>query len=290
MINEIKDQESNVSLDYVNDIISIKSDEDDASIIISIPKQIENIFEENRLHDLKRFMKKRQCLNEANIIMVYLFHIIQAGGIITTTIAGGYSIKELIWVGISLNLIASLINIFEQINNNISVKLFKNIKDIKDNIYIDESILVEDNKQVTSDRAYSNQIGIPTPSKQNTSPLSRIQTANNSSFYNNIIKSKINDGIDKLVAGTKYVNSPLSKVQSKNISKTQTQTQTQQSQSQMQQSQQSQSQPQSQQSQSQKQQEQELEQNEVQISTPKNQGIVPPSANVLQPRNGKAPK
>ena len=135
----------------------------DTSIIIA------NIFEKNRLNDLIRFMKKRQCLNEANIILIYLFHIIQACGIITTTIAGGYNIKELIWVGISLNLIASLINIFEKTNNNLSIKLYKNIKDIKDNTYIDESILVEEDKQL------------------NTSDRSQTMSNANKSFYNNVM-------------------------------------------------------------------------------------------------------
>ena len=118
----------------------------------SISILITDIFEQNKLNDLTRFMKKRQCLNEANIVLIYLFHIIQAGGIIITTIAGGYNIKELIWVGISLNLIASLINIFEQTNNNLSIKLYKNIKDIKDNNYIDESILVEDHRQLDENK------------------------------------------------------------------------------------------------------------------------------------------
>ncbi len=117
---------------------------------------IAEIFEHNRLNDLIRFMKKRQCLNEANIVLIYLFHIIQACGIITTTIAGGYNIKELIWVGISLNLIASLINIFEKTNNNLSIKLYKNIKDIKDNKYIDESILIEEDKQLSADICVAN--------------------------------------------------------------------------------------------------------------------------------------
>ena len=106
-------------------------------------KQINNIFESNRLRDLQTFLSKRSCLNNCNIVLIYLFHIIQSIGILTTTIATGYNIREYIWVGIGLNILASLINIFEKTNNSLSLKLLANIKAIKSNNYVDETILVD---------------------------------------------------------------------------------------------------------------------------------------------------
>jgi hypothetical protein len=111
--------------------------------------QIEEIFEQNKINDLKRFIKKRQSLNSCNICLSYLYYLVQSVGILTTTIGTGYNIKELIWSGIGVNVLASLIHSYEQINNNLSIKLLKNIENIKKNNYVDEDVLIdlsEDNK------------------------------------------------------------------------------------------------------------------------------------------------
>ena len=79
----------------------------------------------------------------------YIFHIAQTAGVLTTTIAAGYSIKELVWIGVGINCFASLINIFEQTNNNISARLLEDIKAIKSGTYVDEGIIIDpdqDNK------------------------------------------------------------------------------------------------------------------------------------------------
>jgi len=112
----------------------------------SISIQIKKVFEENVLSDLKRFMEKRQCLNQTNMVLIYLFHIVQSAGILTTTIATGYNVREYIWIGVGLNVLASLINAFEQTNNNISKKLLQDIQSIKDGKYVDEGIIVETKK------------------------------------------------------------------------------------------------------------------------------------------------
>ena len=49
-----------------------------------------------------------------------------------------------------MNILASLIHSYEQINNNISIKLLKNIENIRKNSYIDEDVLIdlsEENKK-----------------------------------------------------------------------------------------------------------------------------------------------
>ena len=112
----------------------------------NISLQIKKVFEENVLSDLKRFIEKRQCLNQTNMILIYLFHIVQSAGILTTTIATGYNAREYIWIGVGLNVLASLINAFEQTNNNISKKLLQDIQSIKDGKYVDEGIVVESKK------------------------------------------------------------------------------------------------------------------------------------------------
>ncbi len=109
--------------------------------INNIDDEIKDIFEQNKVTDLKRFIKKRQCLNTCNVMMSYMFYLVQSAGILATTIGTGYSIKELIWSGIGLNIVASLCHSYEQVNNNISTKLMKNIQNIKNNTYVDEDTM-----------------------------------------------------------------------------------------------------------------------------------------------------
>jgi hypothetical protein len=107
--------------------------------------EIQTLFEQNKLDDLKAFMKRRKCLNTTNMVLIYLFHIIQSAGILTTTIAAGYDMKSLVWIGVGLNILASLINVFEKTNNSISKALLKDIQAIKDGTFLDEGTVVEIN-------------------------------------------------------------------------------------------------------------------------------------------------
>jgi hypothetical protein len=120
---------------------------------INISQEIQSILDKDKLEDLKQFISRRKCLNSWNIGLVYLFHFIQSVGILTTTIATGYDMKEIIWVGVGLNILASFINVIEKTNNGISKHLLKDITAIKDGTYIDESEVAEipekkDEKQI----------------------------------------------------------------------------------------------------------------------------------------------
>ena len=108
-----------------------------------ISMQIQAIFEQNKLGDLKEFVRKRKCLNEFNTVLMYLFHVVQSAGILTTTIAAGYDMKELIWIGVGINIVASLINIFEKTNLSISKHLMKDIEAIRNGTFVDESDIIE---------------------------------------------------------------------------------------------------------------------------------------------------
>jgi hypothetical protein len=120
---------------------------------INISQEIQSILDKDKLEDLKQFISRRKCLNSWNIGLVYLFHFIQSVGILTTTIATGYDMKEIIWVGVGLNILASFINVIEKTNNGISKHLLKDIMAIKDGTYVDESEVAEipekkDEKQI----------------------------------------------------------------------------------------------------------------------------------------------
>jgi hypothetical protein len=112
-----------------------------------IQAQVNAILNKNKIDDLTRFLQKRQCLNKMNVWLNYMFHFVQSAGIFTTTLAAGYNIKELVWGGIALNIIASLINVFEQTNNTISKRIMKDIVAIKQGKYVDEGLAVEPEKE-----------------------------------------------------------------------------------------------------------------------------------------------
>ena len=113
---------------------------------VAVNGEIRIIFEQNKIEDLKRFMNKRQQLNAVNTWLIYAFHVFQSAGILTTTIATGYNIREMIWVGVGLNVISTLMNVFEKINTSISTKLMKDITSIREDKYVDEGTIVNEVK------------------------------------------------------------------------------------------------------------------------------------------------
>lgn len=108
---------------------------------VDVSVEIQSIFEKNKLEDLKAFIEKRKCLNSWNIALIYFFHIIQSAGILTTTIAAGYNMKEIVWVGVGFNILASLLNVFEKTNASISKGLLKDIQAIKEGTFVDEGTI-----------------------------------------------------------------------------------------------------------------------------------------------------
>ena len=102
--------------------------------------EIKNIIEQNKIYNLKNFIKRRQRLNVCNGFLSYFFNIVQAGGIFVTTISAGCNIEDLVWVGIGLNVLATLIYSFQDTNSHISRELLDDITDIK-NEYLTEVII-----------------------------------------------------------------------------------------------------------------------------------------------------
>jgi hypothetical protein len=103
-----------------------------------LSEQIKVIMDENTLDDLKSLMARRHSLNRCNVCLIYVFHFVQSAGILTTTIATGYSLTYLIWVGVGLNVLASLLNVYEKTNGNLLKTYLKDIDAIKAGTFTDE--------------------------------------------------------------------------------------------------------------------------------------------------------
>ena len=112
---------------------------------IELDPEIALLFKQNEKNDLVRILASRACLNRFNISLIYLFHILQSAGIFVTTLATGYNNIQLIWIGIGLNVLASLVNILEKTNTNISQQFLQDINNIKQNLYVDEGSIVDPN-------------------------------------------------------------------------------------------------------------------------------------------------
>ena len=102
--------------------------------------QIQSILNTYELDELKHLLYKRKYLNRCNVFLIYIFHLVQSAGILTTTIATGYNILYLIWIGVGLNILASLLNIYEKNNTNIIKKISGNIDDISKGKFVQEAV------------------------------------------------------------------------------------------------------------------------------------------------------
>lgn len=111
-----------------------------------ISKKIVAIFDENTTEDLKRFLRKRRCLNKTNSALIYLFHFIQSAGIFITSYSASSNNPNLIWIGVALNFLASLIHVYENTNNSILRKIMADIQKIKNGNYVDEGELIDPDK------------------------------------------------------------------------------------------------------------------------------------------------
>ena len=104
---------------------------------------VNEILEKNKFDDLKNFLSRRHALNRCNSCMIYLFHIIQTVGILVSSISASTNDTRLLWLGIGLNMTASVIQIYEKINNDQMKRILLDIQSIKNGTYIDENAYID---------------------------------------------------------------------------------------------------------------------------------------------------
>lgn len=100
--------------------------------------KIEEILNENKIEDLKRFLKQRTCINQSNQLLSYTFYLFQSLGVFLVSIGNAYKNDYAIWSGVGANSLASFIYIVINSNHKINHSLFNNINKIKNNKYVDE--------------------------------------------------------------------------------------------------------------------------------------------------------
>ena len=101
---------------------------------------IKKIFDNHEIDELKSSMSTRHSLNQCNRYLAYSFYFIQSSGFLVHRFHG---YRKMIWLGIGLNILASLVNAYEKINDNILKKLLADINAIKAGKYVDESAFID---------------------------------------------------------------------------------------------------------------------------------------------------
>lgn len=100
--------------------------------------KIKNIINRNKVDDLLRFMNKRQNINCSNQVLGYGFYVIQSVAVFTSSLGQYLDNTYLIWSGIGLTSIGTLIHAIINSNNKINTSLMTNIKSIHLGNYVDE--------------------------------------------------------------------------------------------------------------------------------------------------------
>ena len=100
--------------------------------------KINNIINKNKVDDLLRFMNKRQNINCGNQVLGYLFYLIQTISVFSTSLGQYNENVYLIWTGIGLTSVGTLIHAIINSNNKINTSLMANIKSIHAGDYVDE--------------------------------------------------------------------------------------------------------------------------------------------------------
>lgn len=108
---------------------------------IETQREIMAILNKNKIDDLKKFLTQRSCINNSNQYLTYLFHAVQSAGILTVSIGQAYSNEFIVWIGVGLNTLASVLHIVTADNKKISKTLLGNLKKIKEGSYLDEAIV-----------------------------------------------------------------------------------------------------------------------------------------------------
>ena len=114
------------------------------------------IFEDKELEDLVKYLKKTENLNWWNSHLIYLFYFLQSSGIIISTYATSTTNPNIFWIGIGMNMTASLINVYEKINDGIIKKLANQISQIKNGTYNTAQPLIDIENDLTQNMLYSN--------------------------------------------------------------------------------------------------------------------------------------
>ena len=111
---------------------------------------IEDILAKHREEDMDEFLKSRQCLNNVNGWLIYLFYLVQTAGILLTSFAATTNNQELVWIGVIINSLASLMQIYIKMHDTSLKQMMSDLQLIKEGKYVDQGTVADIDQQVDS--------------------------------------------------------------------------------------------------------------------------------------------
>lgn len=121
-------------------------------------KIINELFNQNKIEDLKNFINQRSCLNTSTQILTYIFYFLQTAGVFSVSLGQAYSNNYMIWGGIASNSLASFIYIVINSNSKINSQLMQNIQQIFEGNYVDEGTIQAISRKNSSSKITSTEV------------------------------------------------------------------------------------------------------------------------------------
>ena len=103
---------------------------------------IEDVLAKHREDDMVEFLKRRQCLNNVNGWLMCLFHLFQLAGIMMTSYAVSHGSTTLVWTGVILNSLASIMQIYIKMHDASLNQMMTDLQLIKEGISVPPTVTV----------------------------------------------------------------------------------------------------------------------------------------------------
>jgi len=133
-VNQTDNLKHAVSAKQRNDLAAKSNPNPELTIVI------EDLLAKHMKEDMDEFLKSRQCLNCVNGWLICMFHLVQTAGILLTSFAAGTGRTSLVWGGVILNSLASLMQIYIKAHDASLKKMMSGLKKMKDGTYVDYDI------------------------------------------------------------------------------------------------------------------------------------------------------
>ena len=95
---------------------------------------IEGILSKHMKEDMDKFLKSRQCLNNVDGWLICMFHLLQTAGILMTSYAVAHDSTILVWIGVILNSLASIMQIYINMHDASLKQIMSDLKLIEEGI------------------------------------------------------------------------------------------------------------------------------------------------------------
>jgi hypothetical protein len=139
--NQTQDTKQAVALKQWKDLATKRDRNPQLTIVI------EDILAKHREEDMTEFLKSRQCLNIVNEWLIYLFYLVQTAGILLTSFAATTNNQDLVWIGVIINSLASLMQIYIKMHDTSLKMMMSDLQLIKEGKYVDQGTVADIDQQ-----------------------------------------------------------------------------------------------------------------------------------------------